>query len=416
MRRLSHFALVGLLLTGALVRAGDWPGWRGPTGLGITDEKDLPLTWGGKNNDSILWKMPLRGQGQSSPIVWRDRVFVTSVLWPAEVKQREKEFPEHRVCCYRATDGRLLWDVPIPHGTWLLKDLRGGYGAPTPATDGERVYVFFGSAVLAALDFDGKSVWRQELPLPYDFDVAISSSPVLYRDTLLLLCDQTKKSSRLLAFDRKTGALRWDVKRPDAGFNHSTPVLVEVKGRPQLLVSAANAVQGVDPDNGQVLWWCTGSGDVCSAAFGSGIVFSYSGRGGGPGVAVDATGKGNVTATHVKWKVPQVPEGFASPLIVGEYVYKLVNPGVLRCLKLATGEQVYAERLEGISTRTSPFVTPEGHLYFTSAGRSYVVQAGSRFEVLGTSDLHDNSDASAAVSGARIFLKGQRYLYCIGKK
>jgi outer membrane protein assembly factor BamB len=117
--------------------AGDWPGWRGPTGQGITDEKDLPRSWNGKTGENVLWKVPLKGSGQSSPIVWRQRVIVTAVLWPAGKSQ--KEYPEHHVTCYQAADGKLLWDTLIEPGPWLLSDLRGGYCAPTPATDGDRV-------------------------------------------------------------------------------------------------------------------------------------------------------------------------------------------------------------------------------------------------------------------------------------
>lgn len=413
--RLVFLVGVGILLGGAAaVRAGDWPGWRGPDGLGATDERDLPLTWGGKDGANVLWRVPLPVEGQSSPIAWHDRVFVAGVRWPHGLDP--KEFPEHHVLCYRADDGRLLWDRQVPPGTWKLSDLRGGYGAPTPATDGERVYVLFGSTVLAALDLDGNLVWRKELPRPYDFDVAIAASPVLYRDTLLLQCDQTKKSSRLLAYDKKTGAVRWDVKRPDVGFSHSTPVLAPVRGAPQLLVAASNALQGIDPADGRVLWWCGAAGDVCSPAFGSDTAYCDSGRGGGPGVAVDVTGRGDVSATHVRWKVRQVPEGFASPLIVGDCVYKLHNPGVLKCWELATGKEVYAERLEGVATRPSPFVTPEGRLYFAGGGRSYVVQAGRAFRVLAVNDLGDPADASPAVAGGRIFLKGRRQLYAVGKK
>jgi outer membrane protein assembly factor BamB len=413
--RILFVVCLAILFTAAPgVRAGDWPGWRGPNGLGATDERDLPLTWGGKDGVNIRWSVPLSVEGQSSPIAWRDRVFVAGVRWPHG--PTPKEFPEHHVLCYRARDGKVLWDIQVPPGTWKLSDPRGGYGAPTPATDGERVYVLFGSAVLAALDLDGHVAWRKELPLPYDFDVAIASSPVLYRDTLLLVCDQTKKSSRLLAYDKKTGAVRWDVKRPDVGFSHSTPILAPVRGATQLLVAASNALQGLDPADGRVLWWCAGAGDVCSPAFGSDTAFCDSGRGGGPGVAVDVTGKGNVTVTHVRWTVPQVPEGFASPLIVGDHVYKLHNPGILRCWELATGKQVYAERLEGVATRPSPFVTPEGQLYFAGSGRSYVVQAGPTFRVLAVNDLGDAADASPAVAGGRIFLKGQRRLYCVGRE
>src|SRR5262249_19882214 len=154
-----------------------------------------------------------------------------------------------------------------------------------------------------------------------DFDVALATSPVLYRDTLLLVCDETKKSSQLLAYDKKTGDLRWHKPR-DSGFTHSTPILAAVQGSMQLIVAASNALQGVDPADGKIIWWCPAAGDVCSPALGSDTVFCDSGRGGGPGVAVDVTGKGDVNRTHVRWKVPQVPEGFASALIVDERVYK----------------------------------------------------------------------------------------------
>jgi outer membrane protein assembly factor BamB len=165
-----------------------------------------------------------------------------------------------------------------------------------------------------------------------------------------------------------------------------------------------------------VLWWCAAAGDVCSPAFGEATAYLDSGRGGGPGVAVDVTGRGDVTRTHLRWKVPRVPEGFASPLIVGGRVFKLQNPGVLTCRELATGREVYAERLEGVATRPSPFLTPEGRLYFASGGKSYVVQASPTFRVLAVNDLGDPGDASPAVAGGRIFLKGRSHLYCIGKK
>ncbi len=162
--------------------AADWPGWRGPTGMGLSDEKDLPLTWGGKDGENVLWKKPLPGadgksrldHNQSSPVVQGGRVFVTVSYWPAGVEQ--KEYPEHHVACYKADDGAPLWDVTVKPGPWKLSDLRGGYTAPTPAADAERVYVLFGSSVLAALDHDGKPLWRTEIT-PYAFDVADRLQP-----------------------------------------------------------------------------------------------------------------------------------------------------------------------------------------------------------------------------------------------
>ncbi|MCX6902798.1 MAG: PQQ-like beta-propeller repeat protein [Verrucomicrobia bacterium] len=321
---------VALWLAGTtLLRAADWPQFRGPTGLGYTEERNLPLTWSARSGENLLWKaeLPANNNPYSSPIVWGDRIFVTTVL---------NNPLQQRVTCFQAGDGRKLWESLVPAGPWLLKDLRGGYGAPTPCTDGQRVYVVFGSAVVAALDFEGKIVWRKELE-KLNFDVAMGSSPILYQDTVILDCDQNNKTSSFIAFDRETGAIKWEANRPGVAFAHSTPVLVTVQNKPQLLVSASSAVQGLDPASGQVLWWCKSQGDASSPAFGGGLVYSDSGRG-GPGVAVDPTGSGDVTGTHLKWKVPQIPEGLSSPIVVGEYLYRTHSPGILKCFKLSSGE------------------------------------------------------------------------------
>ncbi len=233
MRRMLLTMAVLFLLAGD-TGAGDWPGWRGPTGMGITDARDLPLIWGGEDGANILWATQLPGtdgkakldHNQSSPIVWKDHLFLIMVYWPEGVAQ--SEFPEHHVACYRAADGQPVWDIKVPPGPWLLKDLRGGYSAPTPCTDGERIYALFGSSELVALDMKGGLVWRKEIT-PYAWDVAIGTSPILYQDTVLVLADGTMpKHSRLIAFDRKSGDnIVWEQPRPTASFNHSTPVLVD---------------------------------------------------------------------------------------------------------------------------------------------------------------------------------------------
>jgi outer membrane protein assembly factor BamB len=413
-------AALALLLAGRGA-AGDWPSWRGPTGHGHSDEKGLPLNWGGASGANVLWKVPLPGQGgtarqdqnQSSPVVRGGLVFVIASYWPAGI-ERTKAFPEHHVVCYRAGDGRQLWDTQVPHGPWLLTDLRGGYTVPTPAADAERLYVMFGSSVVAALDHAGKLLWRKEI-VPYDFDVCAGSSPVLYRDTVILQCDQINRKARLLAFDRRTGDVKWERKRPDLGFTHSTPVLVTIKGRPQMLVAASNAVQGIDPDDGKPLWWCRAAGDTASPVYGNGLVYCDGGRG-GMGAAVDPTGSGDVSKTLRKWKLDKVPQGFSSPVVVGEHLLRLCDPQSLKCWKMATGEEVFTRRFPAVEVRASPFTTPEGRLYLASAGRTYVLQAGPKPEVLAVNDLGDPSPASAAVSGGRIYLKGTKFLYCVGEK
>jgi outer membrane protein assembly factor BamB len=418
---------LGLALTlVATTRAGDWPCWRGPTGQGVTDEKDLPLTWGGKDNENVLWKVPLPGveekatfsNNQSSPIVWKDRVFVAMIFWPTDTKDLKKEAPKHRVACYQTGDGKKLWETDIPPGPWLLNDLRGGYCCSTPATDGERVYALFGSSVLVTLDFDGKIAWRKEVT-PYAWEVAVATSPVLYKEQVFVLCDGVKPAiSRLISFDKKTGDVKWEQKRPTANFNHSTPLLADVNGKTQLIVNSSGAVEGLDPADGKPIWWAAGKGDVPSPAYGAGIVFSVDGRG-SAGVAVDPVGEGDVGKTNKKWQTGPMPQGFASPTIVGDYVYWVHDPGTLRCWNAATGKAAYDPvRLpQGFSNSVSPVVTPEGRLFFASSRKSLVILAGPKYELLATNELdEDASGASPAVAGGKLFIKGSRHLYCIGKK
>jgi len=412
----SRWLFWALVAAGTCCRAsaGEWPGWRGPTGSGYSDEKDLPLTWGGKGDDHVLWRATPPGRGSSSPIVWGGRVFVSSAAKQTDQDVKDKVIPEHYVSCYRAADGKELWRTVIPHGSFA----DGYYAIPTPVTDGRRVYAWFGSGVAAALDFDGRVVWRRERPGPFHVYPGVSSSPVLHDDSLLILVDQGKDSF-LLALDRATGAVKWERKRPDArGSTNSTPVLIDVRGRKQLAVDAANALQGLDPADGKVLWWCAKDGGYwTSLTGGSGLVYADSG--GGRGVAVDPGGSGDVNKTHVRWQHDKVPEGLGCPVIVGDYLYRVSKPGLLRCWKLSGGEQVFEERLDGISYLSSPIATADGRVYFASAGKSYVIRAGvPRLEVLARNALKDGGDdgPSPAAAGGRLFFKTSGRLWCIGKK
>ncbi len=388
--------------------ASEWPQWRGPTGMGLSEERDLPTTWGGAENIAVRWKSPLphADASQSSPIVWGDRVFVTTAL---------NRPVEHHVTCYRVSDGERLWDTLVPPGPWLLSDLRGGYACATPATDGERVYVQFGSAVLVALDFAGNIQWRREIE-PHAFDVAIASSPLVHQGKVILLCDQTDKKSFIAAFDAKTGVTAWQQPRPDAGFNHSTPLLTTIDGKPGskplLLVSASHALQGLDPADGSVLWWCRSKGDVSTPVRAGNLVYTDEGRG-GPGICVDLTGMGDVSATHRKWTIANGTNGMDSPIIVGDFLYR--TSVALRCYRLATGEEVWSQRLGG-DFPASPIATADGLIYYASAGKSWVIRAGPTFELVGSSDLGDASSCSPAVAHGCIFLKGATTLFCIGKK
>jgi outer membrane protein assembly factor BamB len=396
--------IVLLLMAAAILTASDWPQWRGPTGMGHSDERGLPTSWGGAQHEHVLWTaaLPKSDVSQSSPIVWGERVFVTTAL---------NKPVEHHVCCYDAASGKQLWDTSVPPGPWLLNDLRGGYACATPATDGKLVYALFGSAVLVALDFKGAIVWHQDIE-PRAFDVAISSSPLVFKDTVILLCDQGGKSSFLAAFDAATGAKRWQQQRPTVGFNHSTPLLTTVAGKPELLVSASNALQGIDPVDGTLLWWFAAKGDVSTPVYAAGLAYTDEGRG-GPGVCIDPAGSGELPATHLKWTLKGGINGFNSPLIVGDYLYRISS--TLRCYRLATGEEVWNHRLSG-DFNPSPIATADGLIYYASAGMSWVIKAGPAFEQIAQNDLGEPSSCSPAVAGGRIFLKGDAHLFCIGAK
>ena len=275
--------------------------------------------------------------------------------------------------------------------------------------------------MLAAVDFKGKIVWREEI-IPYTFDVTLASSPIVYKDTLILFCAMSKKEdSRIVAFDKTTGKVKWDAKLPDVGFGHSTPLIIKVNEKPQMLLLASggndspNALQSFDTDSGKRLWWCRGQGDVAGPAYADGLVYFDSGRG-GPGTVVDPTGTGNVSDTHIRWTGEYIPEALSSPTIVAGHIYRLFRPDRLECRELKTGKLIYTEKMPGISTAwASPIADPKGRLFFANAGKSYVIQTGPDFKILAVNELPEGSHPSPAAANAKLFLAGTENIYCIGQ-
>ena len=251
-------AVLTALFMAPTVHAADWPGWRGPTGAGYTEEKDLPLTWDGKTGENVVWKIALGGVGNSSPIVWKDRVYVTTSAKQAREDEQKKTVPPHHINCYAVADGKQLWSTDVPPGEhYEGYDI---FAVPTPVTDGERVYAWFGSGVVAAVDMDGKLVWRKERAGPFNLNPGLCSSPILYQDAVVLLCDQGRGQGFLQGLDKKTGEVKWEQKRPTVSHNNTTPVLIQVGDKTEMIVAASNAVQGLDPSDGKVLWTCAANG------------------------------------------------------------------------------------------------------------------------------------------------------------
>src|SRR2546421_819411 len=392
----------------ASASAEDWPQFRGISGQGICNEKDLPTSWSIRTGQNILWKAPLPRSDNpySSPIVCKGKVITTINMNAGR---------EHHVLCFDSANGKPLWDRIVPPGPWTLTDLRGGYAAPTPACDGQRIFAFFGSCVLAALDMEGQPLWRYEFK-DTAFDVAVGTSPILYKDLLIICADQNQKKSRIIAFERSTGAVKYEVPRPNVSYAHSTPVVAEGGGKSQLLVGANGALQGGNPENGQVIWWCKSDGDAASPVWKENLAYIDSGRG-SAGIAVDITGAGDVTKTNLKWRTEKpIPESLSSAVIWGQYIYRLQTPGVLRCIDLKSGRDVYTQRLEGASAWSSPIVTADGLIYLASSRTTFVVKAGPKFELIATNPLDDPNHASGAVADGRIYLKGQKFIYCIAQQ
>jgi len=418
-------ALLGLLPALSSATAGDWPGWRGPTGLGYTDEKDLPLNWNAKTGQNIIWKTLLHGgrkenpefssPGWSSPIVWRERIFFTTSVWPAGLteKERRASIAAHHVLCFQVSDGKQLWDTLVPSGICVVDNFYHGYTVPTPVTDGKHVFALFGSGVLTALDFDGKIVWREELPRLKDVDGGICSSPILYENTVII---PSIAESGLCAFEKETGKVKWEQKSRDRN-RMSTPALIRIGDKLQL-IHYAGGIQALDPATGEMLWFCRGvASSQSSPVFGAGLLYTDVGRGGNRCNAVDASGKGDVSKTNVKWETKTTTAAGSSAIVVGQHIYRSCDPGLITCRELATGESVFEERTPRISPSASPISSPDGRIYFASSVKSYVIKAGPKFEVLATNDLDDGPDyTTPAVSNGRLYIKGKSYLWCIGAK
>lgn len=421
------------------LKADDWPQFRGPTGCGLSRETKLPLTWGiAKNSpqggpkdakdakdakgENVLWSAELPGNGVSSPIVWKDRVFLMTASRKADDAKAGRKSPEQYLTCFGARDGERLWNTTIAHGPWdrgHTGRAGGGFATSTPATDGERVYALYGSSVLVAVDFEGRILWRQELT-PFDYDVEMATSPVLFEKTVIVFCGM-QKASRLVAFDREKGDVVWDKTLADTGYGHNTPLVMTVNGSPQMILMGAglgdakNAIQSFDPRTGERLWWCAGRGETASPVLAGGMVFCDSGRGGAAKL-LDPTGRGDVTKTHVKWQA-NIPQGLGSPLVVGKYIYRLHDNLVFTCWDMETGAKVYGERVSELSSNwASPVADAEGHIFLASGGTSLVVKAGPEFKVLSVNKLGDANHASPAISGGRIYLAGEKRLHAIGEK
>ncbi len=392
---------------GGLANASDWPRFRGPNGTGVSDDKNVPLSWEGR--DAALWKLPIEGAGNSSPVVSKQRIFLQS----ATADQR-------RLLCVELNSGKLLWEKSAP-GATARTHQKNTLASGTPAIDGTHVYVTFwdgANVSVAAFDFDGKLAWSRELG-GYVSQHGAGMSPMIVGGKVVLLDDQDG-SAAVIALSCADGGIAWKSPRPAHRACYSTPFLMERRGKPELVVANTAGFAGYDPESGAELWNWTWSGNklrtVGSPVAAHGILFISSGDGSGDrsAVAVRLNAKGATAEPELLWENRKLFPYVPSMLTAGDHLYFVNDTGVAACHVASTGKPVWTQRLGGNFT-ASPILV-DGNIYaINEQGHLFVFSAAAEFKQLGESDVGEGVMASPAVADSRLLIRGKSHLFCFGK-
>jgi outer membrane protein assembly factor BamB len=399
------FVLLALAVAG--LAAEDWPQFRGPTGQGYSTESQLPLTWSEKQH--IAWKVPVPGSGWSSPVVADGRVWLTTAR---EAGRSELSL---RAVAFDVATGRVLVDTEVfKASASSVRHPKNSHASPTPIVDGDRVYVHFGPQGTAALSTDGTVLWRRTLA--YEPQHGSGGSPALYRDLLIINCDGNGPDAYVIALDTTSGQVRWkrDRRRPSAQA-YTTPLIIRSGERHLLISVAAFRTTAHDPLTGDEIWrvgYDDGFSNVPRPVFGGGLVFIGTGFNEPALIAVRPDGTGDVTRTHVAWRVTRGAPYTPSPLFVDGRLYYTSDTGVLTVVEAASGRILWQQRLGGNFSASPVFA--DNRIYFQSEeGVTTVIGAGATFERLASNTLDEATLASMAVSNGALFLRGERHLYKI---
>ena len=416
--------LISLFLFTTTLSAGNWPSWRGPSGDGISPEKNVPTKWSATEN--IAWKQPIAGDGHSSPIIWGDRIFLTTSL---------TEKNERHLLCLNRRDGKTLWSRSVvsspPETIHRLNSRASG----TPATDGKLVYVTFmraegekvtapnvssvrlitpGKIIVAAYEFDGKQKWKAPVG---DFVSAhgFNTCPVLFEDLVIINGDHDGEAY-IVALDRKTGKERWRTMRENKTRSYVTPIIREIGGRTQMILSGSLSVVSYDPRNGKRHWIVDGPTEqfVASMVYNGEFVFVTGGYPERHIMAIKPDGSGNVTDTHIAWRSTRGASYVPSPITAGPYILLVADNGIASCFDAKRGKRHWQERLRG-GHYPSP-ISANGLVYFMSSqGETTLVRPGETFDFVGKNALGEPVSASPAISQGQLFIRTHEQLYCIGK-
>ena len=384
----------------------NWPRWRGPQQDGHSTETGFPKKW---DKSSVVWKKALPGDGQSVPIIWGDRIFMTTAL---------DRGAERIVLCVERKTGEIVWQKSVWKGTPEPSHTMNGWASSSCVTDGEHVWAFFGKGGgLFCFTVDGEQVWNKplgEFPGPW----GTAASPILVGELLIQNCDSDGEGF-LLAVEKATGKTVWKVDREQQR-GWSSPILVDAGGRKELVIQGHTGIRGYDPASGEEFWRLSGTNGrgTPTVTPADGLIYFVPGR--GPAAyAVKPGGSGDISKTHVAWTQPRKGRDLPSPIIIGKFVLIMsMKGGILSCYDSKTGELHWNERIGG--TYTASPVAYEGVAAFVSdEGPGLVVEPGTEPKVtlcegLG-SDLEEIFRSSITPSGGQLFIRSTKVLYCVGK-
>ncbi len=416
MKRLGVVALLFVSFT--VIRADNWPQWRGPSLNGVSNEKNLPVKWTAEEN--VSWKVPMPGASGSTPIIWRDRIFLNVA-----------EGDNLSIWCLNKSNGEVLWKKPLGAGN--VKMRKHNMSSPSPVTDGRSVYVMTGTGILKGFDFSGKELWTRDIQKEYgEFGLnwGYASSPLLHEDSLyvqVLHGMKTDEPSYVMRIDKKNGKTLWKVDRPtnairESPDSYTTPGLLRYGKTTEIVITGGDCVTGHDPATGKELWRANGLNPDNSPMYrivASPIIFDniiYAPTRVKPLLALKAGGRGDITSSHVLWSTVNGPD-VPTPVTDGKYFYVVNDRGIMFCLDAKTGAEVYANQRIKPGTYSGSPVLADGKIYITNEdGLTTVVAAGPKFEVLAENPLGDYVLSSPAISDGQIFIRTSTHLYAIGKK
>jgi PQQ-like domain len=441
MRRVA--ALVLVVVAGTTLSAQNWPSFRGPNASGVADGKPTAVKWDATSGQNVAWKTPVGGVAVSSPIVWGDRVFVstaigqdpkegirTGLYGDVEPITDTSTHTWHLIALDK-NSGKVVWDKVAFEGVPKTKrHPKSSQASPTPVTNGKQVIVSFGSQGLYAYDFSGKELWKKDLGVlnagwffDPDYEWGVGSSPVIYKNMVIVQCD-IQRGSFIAAFDAATGKEVWRTQRDEIP-SWSTPTIVEANGKAELVTQATTFTRGYDPDTGKELWKFSGNSEITipTPIAGPGFVIITNGYRGiqpiyalKPGATGDITLKGDDSkGASFAWSTKRGGPYIPTPVIYGDQLYVLQNNGVLASYKVSTGEQIYQKRLGGTGgSFSASLVAADGKIYCTSEdGDVFVIKAGADYQELAKNPMGEVLMATPAISDGLLIFRGLKNVIAI---